>query len=139
MAILSSSELLAALLSLFVFYTPGLVLYRLYLSPLAKFPGPKLAAATLWYEFYYDVVKRGRYTWKIQELHEQYGMRSHGKYLAFLVHVIIMQVPSYGSVPMSCTSTIPSTLLLLQAIAVLFLTPNLAITTRSTSAVREEP
>ncbi|GIZ37790.1 hypothetical protein CKM354_000122500 [Cercospora kikuchii] len=32
-----------------------------------------LAAATFWYEFYYDVVKQGRYTWKIRELHEQYG------------------------------------------------------------------
>ena len=46
---------------------------RLYFSPVAKFPGPKLAALTFWYEFYYDVVKRGRYTWKIIELHEQYG------------------------------------------------------------------
>lgn len=48
--------------------------YRLYFSPLAKFPGPKLAALTLWYEFYYDVIKRGRYTWKIAELHERYGL-----------------------------------------------------------------
>ncbi|KAK5124234.1 hypothetical protein LTR85_001937 [Meristemomyces frigidus] len=41
--------------------------------PLSKFPGPKLAALTLWYEFYYDVVKRGRYTWRIGEMHEKYG------------------------------------------------------------------
>ena len=52
----------------------GLV-YRLYFSPLAKFPGPRIAAATLWYEFYYDVVKGGRYTWKIGELHDHYGIR----------------------------------------------------------------
>ena len=45
----------------------------MYFSPLAKFPGPKLAALTLWVEFYYDVVKRGRYTWKIEEMHKQYG------------------------------------------------------------------
>jgi hypothetical protein len=49
------------------------VIYRLYLSPLAKFPGPKLAAATLWYEAYYDVVKKGQYTFKIKELHKKYG------------------------------------------------------------------
>ncbi|KAL1989662.1 hypothetical protein VTN49DRAFT_6859 [Thermomyces lanuginosus] len=56
-----------------VLYVTGLVVYRLYFSPLSKFPGPKLAAATLLYEFYYDVVRRGQYTFKIKELHKQYG------------------------------------------------------------------
>lgn len=50
--------------------------YSVYFGPLAKFPGPKLAAATLWYEFYYDVILQGRYTFKIKELHEKYGMYS---------------------------------------------------------------
>lgn len=59
---------------LFLIYLASLVIYRLYWSPLAKIPGPKLAAATFWYEFYYDVIRRGRYTWKIGELHEEYGM-----------------------------------------------------------------
>jgi hypothetical protein len=45
-----------------------------FLGPLSKFPGPKLAAATLWYEFYYDVILKGRYTFKIKELHKQYGI-----------------------------------------------------------------
>ncbi|KAI9806985.1 MAG: hypothetical protein M1833_002643 [Piccolia ochrophora] len=48
-------------------------IYRLYLSPLAKFPGPRLAAATFWYEFYYDVIQRGKYTWHLGKLHEKYG------------------------------------------------------------------
>lgn len=74
MAILSLSELLFACICLFIVYIPALVLYRLYFSPLSKFPGPKIAAATLWYEYYYDVVKRGRYTWQIVEMHKQYGM-----------------------------------------------------------------
>ena len=49
------------------------VVYRLYFSPIASFPGPRLAASTFAYEFYYDIVKPGQYIWKIQALHEQYG------------------------------------------------------------------
>ena len=47
--------------------------YSVYFGPLAKFPGPKLAAATLWYEFYYDMYLKGQYTFKIKELHGKYG------------------------------------------------------------------
>ncbi len=50
-----------------------LVIYRLVLSPAAKFPGPKLAGLTFWYEFYYDVVLGGKYVFKIRELHDKYG------------------------------------------------------------------
>lgn len=47
--------------------------YRLYLSPISKFPGPKLAALTLWYEFYYDVVNTGTYMAEIKKMHDKYG------------------------------------------------------------------
>lgn len=49
------------------------MIYRLYFHPLAKFPGPRLAIVTYWYEFYYDIVRRGQYTYKLRELHEKYG------------------------------------------------------------------
>ena len=62
--------LVAASIVLYILYG---VIHRLYFNPLAKFPGPPLAAVTFWYEFYYDVIKRGRYTWKIAELHEKHG------------------------------------------------------------------
>ena len=65
--------LLVIALPLLVLYVVGGVINRLYLSPLSKFPGPKLAAATYWYEFYYDAILRGRYVFKIKELHEVYG------------------------------------------------------------------
>jgi hypothetical protein len=58
-----------------VVYTVGLVLYRLAFHPLAGFPGPWLAAATWWYEFYHDTRRGGGlYIWRIEELHKKYGM-----------------------------------------------------------------
>ncbi|KAE8391134.1 cytochrome P450 [Aspergillus alliaceus] len=54
-------------------YIAAVVFYRLILSPLAKFPGPRLAAATGLYETYYQIVKGGRYTWVIDSLHDKYG------------------------------------------------------------------
>jgi hypothetical protein len=59
---------------LLIAYFFGLALYRLYLSPLAKFPGPKLAALSQWYEFYYDVVLPGQYIFQIQKMHKKYGI-----------------------------------------------------------------
>ncbi|KAL5325161.1 hypothetical protein ACEPPN_006284 [Leptodophora sp. 'Broadleaf-Isolate-01'] len=56
-----------------VLYNVAGIVYRVYFSPLSKFPGPKLAAATLFYEAYYDVIKQGQYTFKIRELHKKYG------------------------------------------------------------------
>ncbi|KAI0458276.1 putative cytochrome P450 [Xylaria acuta] len=60
-------------LSIWIAYIVGLILYRLYFSPLSKFPGPKLAAITKWYEFYYDVILRGQFTFQIQKMHRKYG------------------------------------------------------------------
>lgn len=70
---LTPIDWVAAIISCLWFYLCCLAIYRLYLSPIAHIPGPKLAALTLWYEFYYDVIKRGKYTFKIAEMHEQYG------------------------------------------------------------------
>ncbi|KAJ5525455.1 cytochrome P450 [Penicillium frequentans] len=50
-----------------------LVFYRLFLSPLASFPGPALAAASGWYEAYFQLVMPGRFTWQIEHLHKKYG------------------------------------------------------------------
>jgi len=65
--------LLAGSLSL---YCIGLAISRLYFHPLSNFPGPKLAATTLWFEFYYEVIRKGQLTFKIQEWHKQYGKQT---------------------------------------------------------------
>ncbi|KAJ9223542.1 hypothetical protein DTO271D3_1622 [Paecilomyces variotii] len=57
----------------YTLYAVGLVIYRLWFSPLAKFPGPKLAAMTAWYEFYYDAILHGKYTFEIARMHKKYG------------------------------------------------------------------
>ncbi|KIA75656.1 hypothetical protein HK57_00589 [Aspergillus ustus] len=56
-----------------ILYTLILTIYRLYLSPVSHIPGPKLAAATWWYQFYYDVIQQGTYMQKMQSLHAEYG------------------------------------------------------------------
>ncbi|KAI1122577.1 trichodiene oxygenase [Nemania abortiva] len=56
-----------------VLYLAGIIFYRLTLHPLARFPGPKLAAITRWYEAYYDIVLDGQYTLKLANLHKKYG------------------------------------------------------------------
>jgi hypothetical protein len=79
-------------------YAIGLVIQRLYLSPISKLPGPKLAAATWWYEFYHDVVRGGQYVFKLQELHEKYGAVVP---LTDTKAGLIIQDPSSGLILMS--------------------------------------
>ncbi len=92
----------------FVFYVIALYVYRIYFDPLSSIPGPKLAAASHWYEFYYDVIKKGKYTWKIWEMHDKYGKH--------MITMVIeeeedktfdrIQAPSSESALMRFTSTI---------------------------------
>ncbi|MCJ1454023.1 hypothetical protein MMC28_004373 [Mycoblastus sanguinarius] len=65
--------LAVVLLAITTTYLTALVIYRIYLSPLARIPGPKLAGATGWYEFYYDCLQAGRYIFEIERMHRVYG------------------------------------------------------------------
>ena len=50
------------------------VFYRLYLHPLRGFPGPWLAAATGYYQTYYEVWRDGEFVPHVKELHRIYGL-----------------------------------------------------------------
>lgn len=56
-----------------VAYLLSLAFYRLTFHPLSRFPGPKSAAITWYYEAYFDLVQNGQYTFKIAEIHKEYG------------------------------------------------------------------
>lgn len=58
-------------------YLASTWIYNLFFHPLAGFPGPKRAAVSRLYEFYYDVIKRGQYVYKIEEMHRKYGAFSN--------------------------------------------------------------
>ncbi|RAH46232.1 cytochrome P450 [Aspergillus brunneoviolaceus CBS 621.78] len=47
--------------------------YRLYWHPLSQVPGPKLAAISSLYEFYYNCIQHGQYHFQLIKMHKQYG------------------------------------------------------------------
>ncbi|KAJ6103982.1 elymoclavine monooxygenase [Penicillium sp. IBT 18751x] len=68
----SSSAVLRSLLLAFILYVFFIAVNRLFFHPLSKVPGPKLAALTKWYGFYYNVVRDGQYSLFFSSLHKKY-------------------------------------------------------------------
>lgn len=73
MAESSSFPLFALAVVAFAGYILCLSIYRLFLSPIAGVPGPRIAALTAWYEFWWDCPKQGHFMFKIREMHDRYG------------------------------------------------------------------
>jgi len=66
-------QIVVSALAFLLIYISYTALYRLYFHPLASFPGPKLAGLTQWYEFYWNVIQPGQFTFHLQDLHHKYG------------------------------------------------------------------
>lgn len=64
---------LGIILAIIVLYRLGIIAYRLLFSPLAVFPGPKLAAASSIYEHFFNVVRNGKFVFEVERLHNIYG------------------------------------------------------------------
>jgi hypothetical protein len=54
-------------------YWVWVTIYRLYFHPLARFPGPKRAAATYLYEIAWEYFGDGGYLFKVEKMHKKYG------------------------------------------------------------------
>ena len=68
-----AGPVLGALLALTVVWELVRVVYNLYLSPLARFPGPTWAAATEWWKTYVEVVQQKSFAHELIKLHRRYG------------------------------------------------------------------
>ena len=64
---------LALLMASVTAYLVFMTVYRLFFHPLAKVPGPKLAAISGLYMTYYDLVMLGAMVEQLEVLHKKYG------------------------------------------------------------------
>ena len=90
----SWTNVVVGLLTLQAAYTIYAVISRIFLSPLRRIPGPKLAALTSWYEFYFDAIEPGKFVWKIRDLHSEYGLAASPGLGDFASDVYFTQVLS---------------------------------------------
>lgn len=67
MVSLSLTQSLLLSILFFTAYSVTLTVYRLYFHALSKFP------ATRWFEFYHNVIRRGKFIFEIQAMHDKYG------------------------------------------------------------------
>ena len=73
MSLILVLEIAGLMAVLGVIFAAALAIYRITWHSLAKFPGPKLAAATGWYETYYDCFLLGKFSNHLDEMHKAYG------------------------------------------------------------------
>lgn len=74
----------------------GLQVYNACFHPLSKFPGPKLAGASRWYQGYFDVcIGYGRqFMYKIEQLNDKYGRWTPtGTELSLCLAEVLLQGP----------------------------------------------
>ncbi|PQE19030.1 cytochrome p450 protein [Rutstroemia sp. NJR-2017a WRK4] len=73
--LLTQNEMLTfgGVIMLLLFVSIVKSIYNLTLHPLSHIPGPKLAAISSLYEFYWDVIRDGKYIFEIEKMHAKYA------------------------------------------------------------------
>ena len=66
-------NLFTSVLGCVLCYVTGLIISRLFFHPLSRIPGPKLAAISGWYSFYYNFIVDGQYSKSFEALHRRYS------------------------------------------------------------------
>lgn len=59
----------------------AVAVYRCTFHPLCSVPGPKLAAISGLFIFYYDVIQDGKLPLELERLHDRYGEPSSSQFL----------------------------------------------------------
>jgi hypothetical protein len=82
MAMLSRQSVKGATLCI-ILYNIALVIYISYFHPPARFPGPKAAAATQWWECFQDLFggQGGDYMNQVDHMHDEYGAYDKDEHL----------------------------------------------------------
>lgn len=67
----------------------GRAIYNVYFHPLAGFPGPRMAAATVWWKIHLELVKQESMSLKLWDLHAKYGVFTLGLTLVSNIHQVL--------------------------------------------------
>jgi len=66
--------LLLGALVVWIVYNVQQAVYNVFFHPLARFPGPRAAAATKLWKAYIECIKQESFCHKLEKVHAQYGM-----------------------------------------------------------------
>ena len=69
----ATGQILASVLASSIAYVLYTVIYNVYFHPLAKFPGPYIAGATIYWKAYVECISQRSFCHYLIELHAQHG------------------------------------------------------------------
>lgn len=101
--LLDHGSLLGSILSIAMIAVVMLLVFsRLLFHPLARVPGPPLAALSTWYGFYYDVIRGGIYVKHVEEIHARHSTAEQGRFAEGRLTATRIAYRSCRSKPRSC-------------------------------------